>query len=64
MAREALAENVLAVLDRTRADDGYLERFRSLRDQLRVGPRASAEAARVVLELALRQTNGQIESGE
>ena len=61
---EALAENVLAVLDRTRADDGYLERFRSLRDQLRVGPRASAEAARVVLELALRQTNGQIESGE
>ena len=61
---DALAESVLAVLDRTRADDGYLNRFRSLRDQLRVGPRASSEAARVVLELALRQTSSQFEQGE
>ncbi len=48
---EALAVELLRVLDRGQQDAGYLDAFRALRDALRVGPREGAEAARAVANL-------------
>ncbi len=48
---EALAAQLLEVLDRSQQDASYLDTFRALRDGLRVGPREGAEAARAVADL-------------
>ncbi len=48
---EALAAQLLEVLDRAQTDATYLDAFRALRDDLRVGACEGAEAARAVASL-------------